>query len=409
MTTRRCCESSPEIGESGTGRRLASAPATRPARSAAPPATADDGGGVGADGVPREPRVLHDVGDGGGQHAERRGPLARQPLVAAERAQLRRGVEQHLPEVDGVDAVDQRQVRLPQHRDPAVLEPLDEVRLPQRAAPVERARDDPGDQLAQLLHAPGARQRGAAYVEGEVEVRVVHPGRRGQPSGHRLQPAAGSGARTRSAPRPASAAGRGRSRSRRGRRSRPWPGASASPGSRGRAAPGREGAAAGSPGPLPHVDGLGPGRGCCPRPWSTCDSGRGDAPVCSPPRRREEPIVRGAVLAVAALVTVLALAGCSERTRARRRRRGRPPRVTLTFENGQVPPSRAGRGRGRRGDRGRRQVRQPGLAARPLRPRAGASTSPPGTTTLTLTIDEPGVVEVESHELEATVLQLEVS
>jgi FtsP/CotA-like multicopper oxidase with cupredoxin domain len=32
-----------------------------------------------------------------------------------------------------------------------------------------------------------------------------------------------------------------------------------------------------------------------------------------------------------------------------------------------------------------------------------------GTTTLKLTIEDPGVVEVESHELETTVLQLEVS
>jgi hypothetical protein len=31
-----------------------------------------------------------------------------------------------------------------------------------------------------------------------------------------------------------------------------------------------------------------------------------------------------------------------------------------------------------------------------------------GTTTLTLTIDQPGVVEVESHDLEKTILQLEV-
>ena len=32
-----------------------------------------------------------------------------------------------------------------------------------------------------------------------------------------------------------------------------------------------------------------------------------------------------------------------------------------------------------------------------------------GTTTLKLTIDEPGVVEVESHELEKVIVQLEVS
>jgi uncharacterized cupredoxin-like copper-binding protein len=32
-----------------------------------------------------------------------------------------------------------------------------------------------------------------------------------------------------------------------------------------------------------------------------------------------------------------------------------------------------------------------------------------GTTTLTLTIDQPGVVDVESHDLDVVVVQLEVS
>ena len=47
--------------------------------------------------------------------------------------------------------------------------------------------------------------------------------------------------------------------------------------------------------------------------------------------------MRGAVLAVAALVTVLALAGCSERP-SQAQEEGSSSSVTLTFENGQAPP-----------------------------------------------------------------------
>ena len=69
-------------------------------------------------------------------------------------------VEQHLAEVDGLDAVDEHLVGLGEQRDPAVGEPLDEVDLPQRAAAVQRARHDPGDQLAQLVDAcPAAAAR----------------------------------------------------------------------------------------------------------------------------------------------------------------------------------------------------------------------------------------------------------
>ena len=121
------------------------------------------------------------------------------------------------------------------------LEALDEVDLPQRPAAVERPGGDPRDELAQLVHRPGPRQRGAAYVVAEVEVLVVHPDRVGQPAGHRLQPLAV--ARHEGDPvgdqlRPG---GRSRSRSHPGRRSPPSRCASASWGTR---RPGRPGPAA---------------------------------------------------------------------------------------------------------------------------------------------------------------------
>ena len=125
----------------------------------------------------------------GAGHERGRGRVpARVPLVAAEDLDVGVLVEQHLAEVDGLDAVDERLVGLVEQRDPAVGEPLDEVDLPQRPLPVQRPRDDPGDQLAQLVGAARPGQRGAAYVVADVEVVVVDPDRVGEVAGDRLHP-----------------------------------------------------------------------------------------------------------------------------------------------------------------------------------------------------------------------------
>jgi len=89
-----------------------------------------------------------------------------------------------------VHTVDERLVGLGQQRDPAALEALHEVDLPQRPAAVERARDDARHELEQLRRRTGARQRRAAHVEADVEVLVVDPHRVGEVAGHRLQPLA---------------------------------------------------------------------------------------------------------------------------------------------------------------------------------------------------------------------------
>jgi len=116
--------------------------------------------------------------------------------------------------------------------------------------------------------------------------------------------------------------------------------------------------------------------------------------------------VRGAVLAVAALVTVLALAGCSEEPSEAQE--GSSSSVTLTFENGQAPPpERVEVGVGEEIEVIVKSDTEGSLHVHSDPEQEFDFTS--GTTTLMLTIDEPGVVEVESHELEATVLQLEVS
>ena len=102
----------------------------------------------------------------------------RPPLVGAERRAARASRSSSTcAEVDGVHAVDQRLVGLGEHRDPAVLEALDEVDLPQRPVPVQRPGDDPGHQLAQLVHACPV----AAAPSGVRGSRGRSPGRRPRP------------------------------------------------------------------------------------------------------------------------------------------------------------------------------------------------------------------------------------
>ena len=144
------------------------------------------------------------------------------PTRRAQRARAGVDVEQHLAQVDGRDAVDQDLVGLGEQRDAAALQPLDEVDLPQRPVGVERPRHDPGHQLAELVHRARPRQRRAAYVVAEVEVRRRRPRpgwRGGRAPGAR---AGGSAARTRSGRRCAPPARRSRSPTSRGRRSPPW-------------------------------------------------------------------------------------------------------------------------------------------------------------------------------------------
>lgn len=116
--------------------------------------------------------------------------------------------------------------------------------------------------------------------------------------------------------------------------------------------------------------------------------------------------MRGAVLALAALVTVLALGGCNEEPSEAQE--GDSASVTLTFENGQAPPpERVEVGVGEEMEVVVKSDTEGSLHVHTDPEQEFDYSS--GTTTLMLTIDEPGVVEVESHELEATVLQLEVS
>ncbi len=77
---------------------------------------------------------------------------------------------------------------LRQQRNAIVLQPVDQVHLPQRPRPVERPAKDPRHLLPQLLVRRRRRQRDLAHVVLEVEVGIVDPIRIVQAQRHRLEP-----------------------------------------------------------------------------------------------------------------------------------------------------------------------------------------------------------------------------
>jgi hypothetical protein len=67
-------------------------------------------------------------------------------------------------------------VHLRVHGEATVVQPLDDVQLPQRAVPVQQAGVQPRGQLQQITHASRRRQSGAPDVVVDVDVVVVGPG-----------------------------------------------------------------------------------------------------------------------------------------------------------------------------------------------------------------------------------------
>lgn len=120
--------------------------------------------------------------------------------------------------------------------------------------------------------------------------------------------------------------------------------------------------------------------------------------------------MRRVALLATVLTTMLALTGCGseEPETASAPTSGSPQRVELVFEGEEAPPTE--RVSVAEGEPVEIVVKsdQPGelhVHADPEQTLEYAA----GTTTLTVTIDSPGVVDVERHEPEALVLQLEVS
>lgn len=116
--------------------------------------------------------------------------------------------------------------------------------------------------------------------------------------------------------------------------------------------------------------------------------------------------MRRAALAASALLAVLTLQGCSEDPAPQQESTGTTS-VEITIEDGQASPME--RVEVEPGEELELVVKadEPGSLHVHTDPEQELDYTA-GTTTMTLTIDEPGVVDVESHELEAVVLQLEV-
>ena len=109
-------------------------------------------------------------------------------IVVPEIGSVRLRVKQHLTDVDGLAPVHEDLVALGQDGDSPLCQSLDEVGFPQRPRPVEGARCDPRDQLAELVVVTGAWKSRSAHVVGELEVRIIDPDRRRQPARDPLQP-----------------------------------------------------------------------------------------------------------------------------------------------------------------------------------------------------------------------------
>jgi hypothetical protein len=95
-----------------------------------------------------------------------------------------RRVEEQHRHLDGRDAVDQRVVRLPDHRPASLAQPAHDIDPPQRMARLERLREQRPGEVPQLARAGGRRERHRVHVVGDSDggrpaTRIVQPMCRG--------------------------------------------------------------------------------------------------------------------------------------------------------------------------------------------------------------------------------------
>ena len=88
---------------------------------------------------------------------------------------VRRIIGEHLEHDHPGRAVDRGVVRLLQQRPAPVGQPLDDVRLPQRARTIHFAADDSSDLLGELVACAGRGETDVTYVKVDIEVRVLDP------------------------------------------------------------------------------------------------------------------------------------------------------------------------------------------------------------------------------------------
>ena len=146
---------------------------------------ADDGRGVHR--CLRDPddgfhRVQDQIVDRVGRELEAGRRRFRHPRLLGWSADVgvRREVEQRRRDQHPGDPVGQRVVHLQQDRGSVALQSLEDVKLPERFAPVERTRQDPAHRALQLQPAPRRGDRRTPQVEVQIEMVVVDPERPGQ-------------------------------------------------------------------------------------------------------------------------------------------------------------------------------------------------------------------------------------
>ena len=110
------------------------------------------------------------------------------PRVSADVTAVGIGVEHRQCQLVARHSVDRRVMRLREHRDVALLEALDDPRLPQWLPPVERPGDDLLRQRGQLVRATRRGHRDVVEMEVEVEVGVLDPERMVEAERHLDEP-----------------------------------------------------------------------------------------------------------------------------------------------------------------------------------------------------------------------------
>ena len=123
-------------------------------------------------------RLVDEVRRRPGEHlAVARDPLGRLLHLGHGRQGVSFGVaiEHEHEQLGPGGAVDGGVVDLREDAEPTVRQPLEDIGLPKRPAPIEGTPDDPGDDLGDLVVAPGRWHTPVADVEVEVEVGILDP------------------------------------------------------------------------------------------------------------------------------------------------------------------------------------------------------------------------------------------
>ena len=118
----------------------------------------------------REPeRLLKMMAHRPTDELERVRPRGGRPVLRRIGLGLAADVQQQGHQLDRSQAVDEAMMSLPDHADLAIVQLLGDPQLPQRAIVIERDRHDLVDQAPEIAFPR------PAYVQGDVEVRVIDP------------------------------------------------------------------------------------------------------------------------------------------------------------------------------------------------------------------------------------------